>query len=454
MKKPNILYVFCDEFRRQAIGYMGEDPVYTPNFDEFARESVVFNQAVSNYPVCSPYRGILFTGLYPHENHVTTNCHSDSAVTGCYLREEQVCLSDILADSGYEMGYIGKWHLDAPSASQYPYTEGPREDGRAWDAYTPPGKGRHGFRFWHSYGCYDQHMHPHYWVGDASIEERLDVDEWSVAHETKVAIDFIKKQENPFALFLSYNPPHMGFELFPQEYLRFYEGKEAADLLVRPDAERMPDARSSVKNYFSAITGIDENFGKLMEALKEKGIYDDTIVVFTSDHGEMMGSHGLMFKNIWYEEAMGVPFLVRWPQKLRHQDVQAQLSTIDIMPTVLGMAGLEDQIPRECHGHNFAPDMESGDYKNGPDASLYILEESPERRARGLRDARYTFVVTMFSGKPEFILYDRDADPYERHNLAEEDSEKAGHYLEMLKKRLKEIKDPFVIPAPEWRSDF
>ncbi|MDY3369239.1 sulfatase-like hydrolase/transferase, partial [Zhenhengia yiwuensis] len=112
MTKPNLVYIFCDQFRRQAIGYMGEDPVVTPHLDQFAREGVVFNQAVSNYPVCSPYRGILLTGLYPHKNHIFTNCNSKSAPKGCYLREDQLCLSDILSENGYELGYIGKWHLD------------------------------------------------------------------------------------------------------------------------------------------------------------------------------------------------------------------------------------------------------------------------------------------------------------------------------------------------------
>lgn len=230
--------------------------------------------------------------MYPHENHIFTNCTSQSAAEGCYLHDDQVCLSDLLAAGGYEMGYIGKWHLDAPKPEQNPYTEGFRGNGLIWDAYTPPGKGRHGFDFWYSYGCYDWHMKPHYWKNDAKIDERIDVREWSVAHETKVAIDYIKNQDKPFALFMSFNPPHTDFDMFPQEYLNDYEGKEAGDLLVRPNVRMIPEAVRHVKNYFASITGIDENFGKLMAALREKGIEDNTIVVFTSDHGEMMGSQG------------------------------------------------------------------------------------------------------------------------------------------------------------------
>ena len=446
MAKPNLVYIFCDQFRRQAIGYMGEDPVVTPHLDQFARESVVFNQAVSNYPVCSPYRGILLTGLYPHKNHIFTNCNSRSAPKGCYLREDQLCLSDILSENGYELGYIGKWHLDAPKEEHSDYTEGRRGDGLIWDAYTPPGKGRHGFNFWYSYGCADNHMKPHYWVNDAKVEERIDVEEWSVAHETQVAIDYIEKQDKPFALFVSFNPPHTDFNLFPQKYLDYYKGKEAEDLLVRPNVKDCPEALEHVKNYFAAITGIDENFGKIMQAIQAKGIEDNTIVIFTSDHGELMGSQGLMHKNIWYEEAVSVPFIVRWPEQFKHQDVDAQLSTIDIMPTLLGALGLEGQIPKECVGHNFTPNMCSGSYIDSPDSSLYFVD-GPKGKGygRGIRDKRYTFILSAAGGKQQCILYDRQEDPYQMNNIIEDNKELARTYLEKLKISLQEIEDPFEI---------
>lgn len=446
MNKPNIVYIFCDQFRRQAIGYMNEDPVVTPNLDRFARDGVVFNQAVSNYPVCSPYRGILFTGIYPHKNNIFTNCTSKSALEGCYLHDDQVCISDILAKNGYELGYIGKWHLDAPKAEQNDYTEGVRGEGLIWDAYTPPGKGRHGFNFWYSYGCYDWHMKPHYWINDAKINERIDVKEWSVTHETKVAIDYIKNQYKPFALFVSFNPPHTDFDMFPQEYLEYYKGKEAQDLLVRPNVKEQPDAIEHVKNYFSAITGIDENFGKIMQAIKDKGIEDNTIVIFTSDHGEMMGSQGLMHKNIWYEEATGVPFIVRYPNQFKHQDVSAQLSTIDIFPTLLGTVGLESQIPQECVGHNFAPNMRESNYSDSPEASIYFVEDRESNGyGRGIRDLRYTFILSAANEKQECILYDRQVDPYQMKNIAKENKELVKYYLEQLKIMLAKIDDHFII---------
>ena len=153
-KHPNLVFVFPDEYRKQAMGFMNEDPVITPNLDAFAKESLVLTQALSNRPVCSPYRAMLFSGKYPHGNGVLTNCNSRTVQFENYLKDTERCFSDVLHDLGYCQGYLGKLHLDPPN-EKYEYTEGPRGDGTIWDAYTPPGPRRHGFDFWYSYGCCD-----------------------------------------------------------------------------------------------------------------------------------------------------------------------------------------------------------------------------------------------------------------------------------------------------------
>ena len=209
-RRPNLVFAFPDEYRRQAMGFRNEDPVITPNLDRFAAESLVFTQAVSSRPVCSPYRAMLFTGKYPHANGVLSNCNSSTVQYENFLKASERCISDVLHDAGYSQGYIGKLHLDPP-LEQYEFTEGRRRDGRIWDAYTPPGPRRHGFDFWHSYGCCDRHLSPHYWHGDVRIDERTDVKEWSVKHETDVAVDYIRNRDGkqrdadrPFSLFISY----------------------------------------------------------------------------------------------------------------------------------------------------------------------------------------------------------------------------------------------------------
>src|SRR5690625_4268409 len=197
-RQPNILYVFADQWRRQAVGYAEEDPVVTPNIDRFAKESMVFSQAVTCTPLCSPHRASLLTGKYPLSTGVYTNCKVGADVM---LREEETCMSDVLKQAGYQTGYIGKWHLDLPEKN---HTDNPESGAEGWDAYTPPGPKRHGFDYWYSYGAWDSHLAPHYWQDSP---EKIQVDQWSVEHETDRAIAFIqnRKKEQPFALFVSWS---------------------------------------------------------------------------------------------------------------------------------------------------------------------------------------------------------------------------------------------------------
>ena len=141
MKPRNLVFVFADQWRRSAAGPYHDDPVYTPNIDAFGKEAVVCTGAVSSFPLCSPARASLLSGLYPLSTGVFTNCKPGVDVK---LDENTVCISDVLHENGYLTGYIGKWHLDEPEISHDP---SPRSGAGGWDAYTPPGKGRHGFDF-------------------------------------------------------------------------------------------------------------------------------------------------------------------------------------------------------------------------------------------------------------------------------------------------------------------
>lgn len=442
-KKPNLVYIFPDEFRAQAMGFRGEDPVLTPNLDAFAAESLVFQNAYSNSPVCSPYRGIFFTGKYPYESGVLTNCHSETPDS--YLREDTCCLSDILAENGYQCGYIGKWHMEVADEKDYPYIDSRRDDGHVWDAYTPKGKRRHGFSYWYSYGCCDKHFEPHYWENDALVEERIDVKQWSPIHETDVAVEYIKNvsTEEPFALFLAHNPPHMPFDEVPEEYLKRYEGKSASDLLTRPNVEKIRLAEENVKRYFAAISGLDDQLQRVLDALDEKGIRDNTIVIYTSDHGEMMGSHGLMEKNTYYDEAFKVPMLIRYPEKINPRTTDMLLSTVDLMPTLLTMLGLTNQIPEDLHG----TDVGEAILKNR-DGEIKQVIYHYANSSRGFADDRYTFVLqgreTESGLQFEKLLFDHKQDPYQMHNIAEENPELAAKCYETLKQLLEECNDPFL----------
>ena len=464
--RPNLVFVLPDQFRQQAIGYMNQDPVVTPNFDRFASESVVFTNAVSNYPVCSPYRAMLFTGKYCHSNGVISNCNSDTAEYGIFLRESERCFSDVLHDAGYSQGYIGKFHLDTPLEANYKYTEGRRGGGAAWDAYTPPGPRRHGFDFWHSYGCCDWHLKPHYWVGDAKVDERIDVNEWSVKHETDVAVEYIhnrdgkhREPDEPFSLFAAFNPPHTPFQQVPAKYLEAYSGKTNQDLLNRPNVSldgRGAAAGEHVKNYFAAVTGIDENFGRILDALKEEGLEDNTIVVFSADHGEMMGSHGLMHKGVWYDESLLIPFIIRWPGKLKPRRDDLLLNVPDAMPSLLSLMGLSHQIPEDVEGSDYSGVI-LGEDTHRPSSALYLVmtPDWPGGGRRGLRTHRYTFVIQRRKGveraaspfkieEETYILHDNQRDPYQIRNVADENPTVVKELTNELNHWLEKTKDPWL----------
>lgn len=455
---PNLVFIFPDQFRQQAIGCMGQDPVITPNLDQLAADGLVLTHAVSNFPVCSPYRGMLLTGKYPFSNGVYGCCYSKTAPLGIELGEETCCFSDILSGAGYSLGYIGKWHLDAPVEEHAEFTEGWRgKPGKRslWDAYTPPGPRRHGFDFWHSYGCCDRHLKPHYWEGAAAVDERIDVEGWSVEHETNVALDYIankngvRNSEHPFALFVAFNPPHPPYDRVPPEYLEAYADAPPEQLLNRANFTtdgRGETALKHARNYFAAVTGIDEQIGRILTALDRAGLRDDTIVVFTADHGEMMGSHGLMQKNVWYDESLLVPFIIRWPGRIAPGRDDLLLSVPDIMPSLLSLMGQEGGMPDDVEGNDYSKALRGQECQR-PDSALYLFGDpaQSERGNRGLRTHDYTFAVQRWEGAEEALyLFDNRSDPYQLRNIAASRSDIVNELQGKLAKWLTQTDDPWI----------
>ena len=216
MKKPNLLFIFADQWRREAVGFMKKEPVITPNFDAFSNEAAIFEKAYSSCPLCSPNRATILTGKNPISHGVITNCKP--GLENIFLKENEVTIGDILKTNRYKTGYIGKWHLDEPEKKDDTL---PLSGAKDWDAFTPPGPKRHGFDFWYSYGADDNHLSPHYWMDSP---EMININKWSVEHETDIALDFIdKNKDDSFALFLSWNPPHTPLDLIPQKYVDMYK---------------------------------------------------------------------------------------------------------------------------------------------------------------------------------------------------------------------------------------
>ena len=440
---PNIIYVFPDQFRNQAMAFWNEpeyaahvgwqaDPVQTPRLDAFADESVVLSRAMSNCPVSSPYRGIFLTGMYPERSGITLNCNSVRPEST--LREDATCISDVLNAQGYSCGYIGKLHADHPTPND-PANPGHYVSDRRpeWDAYTPAEK-RHGFTFWYSYGTFDEHKNPHYWDTEGVKHEPK---VWSVGHETDKAIEFLRnrngerKKNAPFFLAVAYNPPHSPYESLDdcmEEDYNLYKDMGYSELYVRPNADTTMTKADAARYYFANVTGVDREFGRILDELKALGLDDNTIVVFTSDHGETMCSQGTYDpKNSVYTESFNVPFIIRYPEKIRPRVDSTLLSTIDIMPTLLSMAGLEANIPESAEGRDLSPVLlENSKECDIPTSALYIRNVNGQKDenglirgffpvARGLKTDRYSFEISIKRNNTlnEVIIYDDLKDPYQ-----------------------------------------
>ncbi len=475
MKKPNLVYVFPDQFRQMSLGLWNNplfknycsgqpDPVYTPNLDQFAQQAYILPNAVSNCPVCSPHRGSLFTGQYPNKSGVPLNCNSERVISN--LEQETTCLTDVLAQSGYHVGYIGKWHLDLPTPNA-PDKPGQFVDTRlpAWDSYTEPQR-RHGIHYWYGYGTFDEHRNPHYYdTHGVRHEPKV----WSAEHEADKAIEYLKNtngerdESSPFALFLSMNPPHSPYESLDdcrEEDLALYADKPNEFLLVRDNVDMELNKAESARYYFANVSGVDKEFGRVVQTLKDIGEWENTVIVFTSDHGETLCSQGITdAKNVIYEEAFLVPYLMKLPGQQTPQVVTESLNSPDIFPTILDVLGLTAHCPPRLGGESRAQAL-TENYPNSAESigSLYIRNLDGDKdqdgnvisyfaQSRGFRTERYTLSLEVDRDYQltEILLFDNQTDPYQLNNLAFSSQPKlAEQLLSRLASELVRIQDPWA----------
>ena len=475
-QQPNVIYVFPDQFRNHALEFWGQagfrekvnfrnDPVHTPYLNDFARESVVLTSAMSNCPLSSPHRGSLLTGMYPNRSGVPLNCNSNRPISS--LREDVDCVSDVFSRAGYDCAYFGKLHADFPTPND-PAHPGQYVDDQnpVWDAYTPPER-RHGFNYWYSYGTFDVHKNPHYWDTKGV---RHDPHEWSPLHEAKMVVSYLKNEGNvrdpqkPFFIMVGMNPPHSPYRSLDdcmEEDFNLYKDIPLDSLLVRPNADPTMKKAASTPYYFASVTGVDRAFGQILAALKELGLDKNTIVVFASDHGETMCSQGTDDpKNSPYAESMNVPFLVRFPDKLQPRvEDNLMLSSPDIMPTLLGLAGLSDSIPATVQGYNYAPlFFDANAAVERPTGALYIQNMDGEKdsdgkvrsyfpASRGFKSDRYTLALYIDRKDHKLVkslLFDDEKDPYQLNNLPlDENKEIVASLCAEMGKELKRIDDPW-----------
>ena len=445
MKKPNLFYIFADQLRYFSCGYAGDGHARTTNIDRLAVESVDLYNALSGHPLCAPYRASLFTGKY-------------SSGTGMAINELRIGANHetwghVLGQAGYQTAYIGKWHLWANQLGNH-------DD--PVNAYVPPGPYRLGFDgFWAGYNFHHTYQDMYYYL---DTPDRVHFKGYEPDVQTSLAIDWLGRAaqgDQPLALFLSYGTPHDPWteDNVPSDFLKLFDDKQFllpenylpendphADSWARMSGEDRQSLTSRMRVYSAMIANLDWNIGRLLEALDASGQRENTIFVFTSDHGEMFGAHGRQAKNIFYEEAVRVPFLIRWPGRLEGgQQRDLLLNTADIMPTLLGLMGLP--IPRAVEGSDLSQCV-VGECENEPEAAFLQgmgctarWEDGYEWRA--LRTKRYTFAVYL-SDRSE-LLFDNQSDPLQMHNLAGDPgyAELLAKFREMLQQKMRSLHDEF-----------
>ncbi|HPA20343.1 MAG TPA: sulfatase [Verrucomicrobiae bacterium] len=429
MGEPNLVYVFSDQWRWCDHGYEGNREVATPRIDGLARESVNFRNAVSCMPVCSPHRASLITGQYPLTHGLFINDLS--------LNDRAVSFAQALDKGGYETGYVGKWHID----------------GRGRTKFTPPER-RKGFKFWRAMECTHAYNKSEYFGDDP--EQKKVWPGYDAYAQTDEAVGFLRARaadKKKFALFLSWGPPHDPYRTGPPEILARYD---ARSLTLRPNVPEAlrAEAQKTYAGYYTHIEALDQCVGRLLDALRDTGLGQNTIFIYTSDHGDMLHSQGLLKKQKPWDESLRVPLLVRCPAPMAvaPRDIQTPINTPDIMPTVLSLCGVP--VPSTAEGEDFSPLLVGR--KEGSDSAALIMCPSPfgewtrakgGKEYRGVRTVRYTYVRDL---EGPWLLYDNAEDPFQQRNLVADPAfaKIRADLEERLRARLAQTGDEFL-PGPE-----
>ena len=427
---PNILFVITDQWRAQAFGFAGDPNARTPNLDAFERECVDFTQAVSGLPVCSPTRASLLTGQRPQTHGVFLN--------DVPLAPNAVTIAKVLKVAGYDTGCIGKWHVDGHGSRS---------------AFIPRER-RQGFDYWKVLECTHEYNHSAYF-GDTP--EKLVWEGYDAIAQTRDAQRFLReraKSDRPFLLWLAWGPPHNPYETAPAKYRAMYSPEQIHLRPNVPESARA-QARKDLAGYYAHCAALDDCFGELLRTLEETGLATNSIVVFTSDHGDMLWSQDQQRKQRPWEESARVPLLFRLPAAfgVKPQRLDATINTEDVMPTLLRLAGVST--PTSVEGFDFSGAMRGDADPSGGATVLRCISPFGEfirkrggREFRAIRTTRYAYARDL-SGP--WLLYDNQADPDQIRNLVgkPEYAELQARMEKRLREKLASQHDEFL-PGPEY----
>lgn len=414
--KPNVLIFFSDQQRADSLGCYGSPMNLTPNLDEMARDGILFENAFTTQPVCAPARSSLQTGKYPSSTGVFRN--------GLTLKDDEQTLANYFAGAGYDIGYIGKWHLAGTRTKPVPLER------------------RGGYNdFWLASDVLEYTSKPYGGYLFDKDNKKVEYSGYRVDALADEAIRFIQhKRSKPFFLFVSFVEPHhqndMHAFVAPNGYAEKYSNP-----FVPHDLRPFPgDWYKSLPDYYGIIARLDECLGRILSVLNELAISDETIIVFTSDHGCHFRSRNSEYKRSCHEGSIKIPMIIRGPGFSGGKEIPELVSLVNLPVTLLDAAGIP--VSAVVQGKSAMPLTRGQNtaWKNEVYVQLHEVQ-----LGRALRTERWKYCVynpdeksRKFTSSDKYVehhLYDLHADPYEMVNLVG----RGGEYrkvTDMLKDKL------------------
>ena len=410
----NLLIISTDEHHFSTLGCYGGTTVETPNNDWIAKNGARCTSFYATTPVCSPSRASLVSGLYPQKTPVTTN--------DVPLDDSIVTFAELLRRRGYATGYAGKWHLDGAGKPQWaPERKFGFEDNRYmfnrghWKKFILTDDGP-------KVGAVDKKGNPSYGV-DGADEKTFSTD-WLCDR----AMDFIgENADRPFCYMVSLPDPH-GPNTVRAPYDTMYQDAavpipvslvrkpEQIPAWGKPAGVKPAQLQNLMRSYYGMVKCIDDNVGQVLDALRERKLLDRTIIVFTSDHGDLCGEHGRLNKGVPYEGSALIPFLIHCPGKIKGNTVvNAALGTVDFLPTVLNL--MDVPVSHKVDGRNAAALFTEESAKDWEDITFVRSTGRRDRAGDAWISAITEQFKLVYSTNEEPWLVDLKNDPNELTNL-------------------------------------
>ena len=448
-KKKNILFLLTDQQRYDTLSCNGSSQCKTPYIDEVAKEGTNFSYAYTPIALCSPSRGSIFTGLFPHNHGQLTNVGDN--FNGVFDKNilDKKSWTQVLSDNDYLTGYVGKWHLPKEGENKF--------WGLAnWHLYRSYYDELKNMGIEHFYDYHGSHLMDSEWgisnppaYGKSGLDYNQMQETWST-DKTISLIEQYKDAENPFMIMTSFKGPHWDY-MVPEPYDTMYDprsiekwGNFDDPFINKPEIQQKEilrwnaghltwkDWQEMIAAYWGYCTYIDSEIGRIIKYLKKMNLYDDTVIIFSTDHGDMIGSHRIFNKGFqMYEETHRIPLIVRDPDSSTPGDViNSFVSHVDLFDTICDYANISNDTKTD----GFSLTGLSNDQNNNARDSIFSEFHGYEpclTSIRMVRTKQWKYVYNPFSVDE---LYDVESDPHEIHNLAPRIGHKA--VLKRMKERM------------------